>query len=100
VAIHSELGPDERRLTGAWDEVYQRALGDEVEARIIWLIRHRLRPRASANGGWDQLFVDPRDGRYWDLTFPRGSLHGGGPRQLTLLTPDEAAAKYGDALRR
>jgi hypothetical protein len=87
VEQYPDLGPDEGQLIGA--------RGDDVDRRIFWLVRHRLEPRASANGGWDQLFVDPRDGRYWELTFPQGTLFGGGPRQLTALSPAEAAAKYG-----
>jgi hypothetical protein len=103
VTDYPELGPDEHQLTGAWSDAQRDAqrdaqsgvLGDDVDRRIFWLVRHSLRPRASANGGWDQLFQDPRDGRYWQLTFPQGSLFGGGPRQLTLLSPSEASAKYG-----
>jgi hypothetical protein len=95
VTSYPELGPDERELAGAWDDVHHGESGDEVDRRIFWLVRHRLRPHGSANGGWDQLFVDPRDGRYWELTFPRGTLFGGGPRQLTHLTPEAARAKYG-----
>jgi hypothetical protein len=94
VTDHPDLAPDERQLTGTWIDGAEGGRGDEVDQRIFWLVRHRLRPRATVNGGWDQLFVDPRDGRYWELTFPQGTLYGGGPRQLTLLTSDEAARKY------
>jgi hypothetical protein len=89
-----ELGPDEHRLDGAWLDTPSGVSSDEIDRRIFWLVRHSLRARAMANGGWDQLFVDPRDGRYWELTFPHGSLHGGGPRRLTALSPDAARAKY------
>jgi hypothetical protein len=95
VTSYPELGPDERQLTGAWDDAHEGVLGDEIDRRIFWLVRNRLRQRASANGGWDTLFIDPRDGRYWELTFPRGTLFGGGPRQLTHLSTAEAAEKYG-----
>ena len=90
-----DLGPDEHQLTGAWEDESEEGIRDAVDRRIFWLVRHRLEPRAMANGGWDQLFVDPRDGRYWELTFPRGSLFGGGPRQLTHISRDAAAQKYG-----
>jgi hypothetical protein len=95
VTTYAELGPDEHRLGGARTDSHDGAAGDDIDGRILWLVRHRLRPRASANGGWDQLFIDPRDDRYWELTFPRGTLFGGGPRQLTALSNAEAAAKYG-----
>jgi len=91
---YRELGPDERRLDGAWVDTSGATIGDEVDRRIFWLVRHRLRPRGTANGGWDQLYVDPRDGRYWELTFPQGSLFGGGPRRLTHLADEEAERRY------
>ena len=95
MTTYAELGPEERQLTGAWGDAHAGPLGDEVDRRIFWLVRHRLRRRASTNSGWDTLFIDPRDGRFWELTFPHGTLFGGGPRQLTQLSAEEAAAKYG-----
>jgi hypothetical protein len=95
MAQYAELGPDEQRLDGAWLDTPDGTVGDEVDRRIFWLVRHSLRPVAMTQGGWDQLFVDPRDGRYWELTFPYGSLHGGGPRRLTTLPRDVAVSKFG-----
>ena len=94
---YPELGPEEQLLFGAGSLSGHGELGD-VDARILWLVRHRLSPRATAAGGWEQLFLDPRDGRYWELTFPHGSLHGGGPRRLAHLSIDEVEAKYGPML--
>ena len=51
-----------------------------------------------AEGGWRQLYRDPRDGRLWELTFPQGSLHGGGPRRLAVV--DEAEAREGFGIER
>ena len=95
MTLFADLGPDERQLTGVRGDVHADSPGDEVDRRIFWLVRHRLHPRAAVNGGWDQLYLDPRDGRYWELTFPQGTLYGGGPRQLTMLSAQEAASKYG-----
>ena len=73
---------------------------DEVETRIQWLVAHVLEPVGSASDGWDWLFRDPRDGRFWEQTYPLGSLHGPGPRRLAVIAPDAARAKYGvDACR-
>ena len=89
-----ELAGDVTRLAGNWaHEIVGRT--DEVDARIFRLVREVLVHVASSAQGWDQLFRDPRDGRYWELTFPHGSLYGGGPRELTVLDADAAAAKYG-----
>ena len=88
------LGAEETRLDGASLDAPAATTGDAVDRRIFWLVRHSLRKCAIANGGWDQLYVDPRDGRYWELTFPQGSLHGGGPRRLMHLAREEAERKY------
>jgi hypothetical protein len=88
------LRAEETCLTGNW----RGAIGgetDEVDARIFHLVREMLEHVASAAEGWDQLFRDPADGRFWELTFPHGSLYGGGPRQLTVIDPARVAAKYG-----
>jgi hypothetical protein len=71
------------------------ATPDDVDRRIFLLVTRRLEHRGIAAGGWEQLYRDPRDGRFWELTFPQGSLHGGGPRQLTRITGAAAQVKYG-----
>jgi hypothetical protein len=93
-----DLGADERQLTGSWVAPQGSTVHDEVDRRILWLVSRRLAARGVANGGWDQLYQDPRDGRFWELTFPQGSLHGGGPRRLECVTALVAAEKYGVAL--
>jgi hypothetical protein len=94
---HEELGSGETDLVGAWDRSGDEPRLDAVDRRIFWLVTRRLVARGAASGGWDQLYVDPRDGRFWELTFPEGSLHGGGPRRLTCLSESEAREKYGAA---
>ena len=95
MAAFPELGPDERRLVGAWAEDHDGRRLDEVDRRIFWLVTRRLIARGQAHQGWEQLYQDPRDGRFWELTFPEGSLHGGGPRLLTCIGEERAREKYG-----
>jgi hypothetical protein len=91
-----DLAPDERLLVGSWTEARAGALHDEVDQRILWLLAsRRLTLLAVAEGGWRQLYRDPRDGRFWELTFPHGSLHGGGPRRLAVVTSEAAREQYG-----
>ena len=90
-----DLAPDEHLLAGAWGEERNRATHDDVDRRILWLVTRRLVAVGHAAGGWDQLYRDPRDGRYWELTFPQGSLHGGGPRRLESVDARVAREKYG-----
>ncbi|HEU4720134.1 MAG TPA: Imm27 family immunity protein [Gemmatimonadaceae bacterium] len=93
MAAYPELGAEERRLVGAWVEDDGRTL-DEVDRRIFWLVTRRLVLRGMAHAGWEQLYQDPRDGRFWELSFPQGSLHGGGPRSLTCVGAEVALEKY------
>jgi len=95
MSAFQELRPDESELVGSWAEHVGARSHDLVDQRIFWLVSRRLLARGSANGGWDQLYLDPRDGRFWELTFPHGSLHGGGPRRLAVIGEAEARAKYG-----
>jgi hypothetical protein len=90
-----DLTPDEHLLVGAWAEDANRTTHDEVDRRILWLVTRRLVACGHAGGGWDQLYQDPRDGRFWELTFPQGSLHGGGPRRLESVGASLAREKYG-----
>ena len=90
-----DLAPDERLLVGSWSEAAVGSAHDEVDQRIFWLVSRRLTLLTVADGGWRQLYRDPRDGRLWELSFPHGSLHGGGPRRLEAITSDVASATYG-----
>src|ERR1700723_3459159 len=50
---------------------------------------------AESTSGWEALYRDPSDGRYWERTYPQSETHGGGPPQLSTITLDEAERKYG-----
>ena len=44
--------------------------------------------------GWETLFQDPRDGRFWERTFPQGEMQGAGPPRLDVISSSEAHKKY------
>jgi hypothetical protein len=91
-----ELEPGETLLEGALaDEI--TGSPDEVESRIRWLVTNRLEPLGRSTDGWDWLFRDPQDGRLWEQTFPKGSLHGPGARRLAVIDPESARGRYGRA---
>jgi hypothetical protein len=71
---------------------------DSVSERIRWLTSHHLRKIGVSkySGAWETLFQDPDDGRFWELTYPQSEMQGGGSPALSLLTRDEATAKYED----
>lgn len=59
--------------------VTDRAIWD----RIKWLTGQVLvLVGIEKKGGWEKLYRDPNDGRYWLLTYPFGELQGGGPPEL------------------
>ena len=89
-----DLGPGETVLTGDWLPEGGRVVADDVCRRIEWLVESRLERLAADASGRDTLYRDPRDGRLWERTYPRGEMHGGGPPQLSVVSPEAAAAKY------
>lgn len=93
-AEYADLRPDELLLDGAWTDGPGSA-DDQVDQRIFWLVSRRLTLVGVIESGWRQLYRDPRDGRLWELTFPRGSLHGGGPRRLECVAALVAGKRYG-----
>jgi hypothetical protein len=91
-----KLKPEEPELTGKWEMVNGRVRGDATSERIQWLTTTHLQEVAISkeSGGWETLFKDPDDGRYWERTFPHGDWQGGGPPRLALLSVEEAQSKY------
>ncbi len=90
------LQPTETDLVGQWIPTDTGAVGDAVSARINALIKHHLQEIAVSpeSGGWEVLYKDSGDGRLWELTYPHGELQGGGPKRLTNISAETAAAKY------
>jgi hypothetical protein len=91
-----KLSPSEVELTGKWITVDGKVRGDATCERIEWLTTHHLRKVAVSKkwGGWETLFQDPDDGRYWERTYPQSELQGGGPPRLTMLSAEQARQKY------
>lgn len=91
-----KLRPNETVLTGSWIEVGSGVQADDVCKRIDWLISNDLKKVASSPqwGDWETLFQDLSDGRYWERTYPRGDMQGGGPPQLQVISATAAKAKY------
>jgi len=79
-----ELQPEEVELVGA------RLIRDKLDVdvktceRIDWLLNDVLNivGFSEKSGGWEKLYQDPGDGRYWLLTYPFSEMHGGGPPTL------------------
>ncbi|MEW6301915.1 MAG: Imm27 family immunity protein [Verrucomicrobiota bacterium] len=85
------LLPEEHELygftaAGQWDSATQ--------SRIQQLVSQHLQRVGTADGGWSVLFRDPMDGRYWELTYPRSEMHGGGPARLAEIAQQQAMQRY------
>lgn len=91
----SEIRPDETEIYGE-SRLEGRRVVNEAASRIENLINSGYLVRIAADQtGWEQLFRDPSDGRYWELTYPHGELHGGGPPKLRVMAEEAAKSKYG-----
>ncbi|HVR55687.1 MAG TPA: Imm27 family immunity protein [Pseudolabrys sp.] len=95
-----DMRPDETELTGNWilplGQLSGQLIADETCKRIDELVKSSLEKIAVSKecGAWETLYRDPKDGRYWEKTYPQSEMHGGGPPKLQVLSPEQAKAKY------
>jgi hypothetical protein len=67
---------------------------DEACRRIRSLVDTELQQVATASNGWEKLYRDPKDARYWEWFYPHSEMHGGGPPALRVLSSEVARQKY------
>ena len=82
-------------LVGQWLVEGGKVVADEATKRIEHLTSSVLVKRATGN--WTILFQDPADRRFWQLTYPHGEMHGGGPPKLQAIDAATAASVFGEA---
>lgn len=87
---------EEVEIVGNWIEVDGRVVGDDACKRVQILTQDYLEKigQSPESGGWETLFRDPKDGRFWVQTYPQSEMHGGGPASLTCLAADEAKKRF------
>jgi hypothetical protein len=95
-----KIQPQETNLTGKWIAENGQIRADVTCERIQWLTSHHLKKItiSKESGGWETLFQDPDDKRYWEQFYPQSQIHGGGPPALKYLSSEEAKTKYGDTI--
>lgn len=91
-----KLEPTETVLEGHWVFTGGAARPDDVASRIDALVKNHLNYVASREGGWIKLYLDPDDGRYWELSYPSSESHGGGPPRLETVSKNSVVDHYGD----
>ena len=89
-----KLKSNETLLKGGWNFNGSSMESDETTKRIEWLISERLDAIATDQSGWEKLYQDKDDNRYWELTYPQSEGYGGGPPQLEYLSIKKAQKKY------
>lgn len=89
------LLPQETDLVGKWRLSNNAIEVDSTCRRIERLIKEQLTKLATDPTGWDTLYRDPQDGRYWELTYPESESEGGGPPRLANIDRSEAERRYG-----
>ena len=84
----------ETELNGTWLKVDDKYIQDDNCIRIESLVTNHLKKIATDESGWDTLFQDPNDNRFWVLTYPNSNWHGGGPPTLKTITLADAQTKF------
>ena len=79
-----KISPDEKAMLGSVMREGKMLIDREACLRINWLASEVLENVGvgKESGGWEKLYRDPADGRYWLLTYPHGEMQGGGPPLL------------------
>lgn len=89
------LQPQETVLLGAWAKNESGKLQkDATFRRITWLILNELQQIQRLDSNLT-LYKDPRDGRYWEKTFPEKDPSQDFTPQLKSITKNQAIEKYG-----
>ena len=92
------IQPDETLITGSWELIDGRMVADDQVSRIRSLVGCELEWIAASASGWETLYKDPSDGRFWELFLPQSEMHGGGPESLRVLDAKAVRTKYGISL--
>jgi hypothetical protein len=80
-------------IEGNWLFDGKQVVGDEG-CKQIDAILPTLTFVASRDGGWARLYRDDELALFWELTYPQGELHGGGPPRLESYSLEEVRANY------
>lgn len=89
-----KINPDESKIIGNWIFDGVKMIADDQCKRIELLRSEYLKLISTDSSGWNKLYIDPNDGRYWELQFKNGEMQGGGPPSLIIISEIEAKSKF------
>ena len=89
-----KIAPDEEEIVGKIVIREGSAVLDDTGKRVESLTSSCLQRIGVDASGWDCLYRDPADGCYWERTYPKSDMHGGGPPKLQHISIDVAELKY------
>jgi len=87
-------GAKETELIGNWRIIDGKVVSDDVVHRVTQLTENYLEYLEKDWSGWDTLYRDPADGRFWERIYLQSYMHGGGPASLRMILPEDAGKKY------
>lgn len=76
--MSQKLRAHETRLVGKWYSTADGIVGNDACDRIDDVTENHIRRLSTDSSGWDTLYIDPDDGRYWELLYPQSEMHAGG----------------------
>lgn len=89
-----DIKDNEFELIGNWIFEENKLVEDETTKRINYLINNSLIKIATDKSGWDVLYQDKNDCRYWELIYTTSELQGGGAPSLVNVSTEFAKNKY------
>jgi len=90
----SVISEKETLIECKWNVVEDQVKPNKACARIEWLISDILKLVKVDPAGWEKLYQDPKDNRFWLLFYPQAELHGGGPACLMEITLNEVELRF------
>ncbi len=88
------IQPNENEIIGKWILENNKIKEDENCTRINNLIKEHLKKILISATGWETLFFDKNDSRFWELRYLDSDLNGGGPPSLIHLSEKDVFEKY------
>ncbi|WP_294736641.1 Imm27 family immunity protein [uncultured Flavobacterium sp.] len=89
-----EIQSNETELIGGVIYTEVEMIYNETVTRINKLVKNYLVKIGTDKTGWEILYQDPKDKRYWGMVFPQGDLQGGGVPSLVNISEEIAMLKF------